>query len=234
MNGLSRKLHDIEKQSLIEEPTESRLLIDDEKELQLRHTAQCILEKHLKDLENFRNGLDGSCCPELSDADRAVVEESTRLIFKRFWLLFDIFGKAFIYHDNPVAQMVFWSRFMWLVEEAQKYTEQSDAENEVMHAPDFFDLCAGEQDRRLKPVYNKWEKNLFSEKSFHDYIKKRWKIDSLSEVNPTPEELEELDKEEQADREFDEKMFREKCPSCPNPCEWYKREKKKKENGKSE
>jgi hypothetical protein len=229
-----RKLRNIERDSTIKEPTEARLFIDNENELQLHNIAKQILERHVSDIEDFRNGQDGSCCPELSDADRAIVEESTRLMFKRFWLLFDMFGKAFIYHDNPVAQMVFWSRFMWLVEEAQKYTEQSDAENEVMDAPDYFDLCAGEQDRRLKPVYDKWDNNLFSEKSFHDYIEKRWNIDSLSEVKPTPEELAEMDKEEQADREFDEKVLKEKCPSCPTPCEWYKREKKKRENGKSE
>ena len=229
-----RKLRNIERDSTIEEPTEARLFIDNENELQLHNIAKQILERHVSAIEDFRNGLDGLCCLELSDADRSIVEESTRLMFKRFWLLFDMFGKAFIYNDNPVAQMVFWSRFMWLVEEAQKYTKQSDAENEVMDTPDFFGLCAGEQDRRLKPVYDKWDKNLFSEKSFHDYIKKRWSIDSLSEVKPTPEELAEMDKEEQADREFDEKVLREKCPSCPNPCEWYKREKKKRENGKEE
>ena len=205
-----RKLRNMERDSTIEEPTEVRLFIDNENELQLHNTAKRILERHVSDIEDFRKGLDGSCCPELSDADRAIVEESTRLMFKRFLLLFDMFGKAFIYHDNGIAEMVFWTRFLWLVEDAQKYTEQSDAENEVMVASDFFDLCAGEQDRRLKPVYDKWDKNLFSEKSFQDYVKKRWNIDSLSEVKPTPEELAEMDREEQADREFDEKVLREK------------------------
>ena len=120
-----RKLRNMERDSIIEEPTEARLFIDNENELQLHNIAKQILERHVSDIEDFRNRLDGSCCPELSDADRAVVDESTRLIFRRFWLLFDLFGKAFIYHDNGIAEMVFWTRFLWLLEDAQKYTEQS-------------------------------------------------------------------------------------------------------------
>jgi hypothetical protein len=229
-----RKLRNMERDSTIEEPTEARLFIDNENELQLHNIAKQILERHVSDIEDFRNGIDGTCCPELSDADRAIVEESTRLIFKRFWLLFDMFGKAFIYHDNGIAEMVFWTRFLWLVGDAQKYTEQSDAEQAVFDSPGFFDLCAGEAERQLEPVYDKWDKNLFSEKSFHDFVTKRWGTTLVKLPEPTKEELEQMEKEDQADREFDERVLKEKCPSCPKPCEWYKEEKKKRSQNVSE
>ena len=222
-----RKLRNIERDSSIEEPTEARLLIDNENELQLHNTARQILERHVSDIEGFRNALDGSCCPELSEADNAIVEESTRLIFKRFWLLFDLFGKSFIYYNDSIAEVVFWTRFMWLMEEAQKFTVQSMAEQAVFDSPGFFDLCTGEQDRKLKPVYDKWDHNLFSEKSFNDYVTEKWGTSLVEIPKPSKEELEQMEKEDQADREFDERVLKEKCPSCPKPCEWYKEEKKK-------
>jgi DNA-binding transcriptional regulator YhcF (GntR family) len=51
MNTISRKLHEIQKQSAIEEPTEARLFVDNDKEMQLHKTAQQILERHMQNLE---------------------------------------------------------------------------------------------------------------------------------------------------------------------------------------
>jgi hypothetical protein len=73
MNLVSRKLHEINKTSIIPEPTEVHMRIDDDNELQLHRTALQILECHKNDIEDFRNNLDGPTCPELSEADNAVV-----------------------------------------------------------------------------------------------------------------------------------------------------------------
>jgi hypothetical protein len=106
------------------------------------------------------------------------------------------------------------------------------AEQEVLDSPGFFDLCTGEQERRLKPVYDKWDHSLFSEKSFKDYVTEKWGTTLVKIPESTPEELVEMEKQEQEDIEFDKRVLKEKCPSCPNQCEWYRREKEKRENGK--
>ena len=232
MDARRRKLHELNKQSVIEEPMEARFLIEDKKEMQLHHTSQQILERHLKDLEDFKNNnLNGSTCPELSDTDRAIIDESTRLIFKRFWLMFDLFGKSFIYYNNPSAEWVFWTRFMWLLEETQKFYVQSTLEQAVFDAPDFFNLCAGEQDERLKPVYERWDKTLFSEESFHRYLEDALKKNPLQK--PSLEEIAEMERQEKEDIEFDNRVLKEKCPTCPKQCEWFKTELEKQKNGKS-
>ena len=233
MDANSRKLHNIKKQSIIEEPTEQKLYIDNEKEMQLHKTAQQILKRHMKDLEDFQNNLDGNTCPILTEQEQALVDESTRFILKRFLILFQTFAKTFITLGDPSAEHVFWIRFMWLIEESQKYAEQARAENAVLEAPDFFSLCSGEQDERLKPVYDQWDRNLFSEKSYHDYVSRVFKTDfKLPEM--TQEQLEQMEREEQADIEFDNQVFIEKCPTCPKQCEWFKTELEKRKNGKSE
>jgi len=228
MDARSRKLHDIERQSVIEEPTEQRLYVDNEKEMQLHKTAQQILERHMQDLEDFNNNLDGSTCPRLTEQEQVLVDESTRFMLKRFLVLFQTFAKTFITLGDPSAEHVFWFRFLWLIEESQKYAEQARAENAVLEAPDFFSLCSGEQDERLKPVYDKWDKNLFTEKSYQDYVSRVFKTDfKLPEM--TQEQLEQMEREEQADIEFDNQVFIEKCPTCPKQCDWYFEEKKKRE-----
>jgi hypothetical protein len=229
MNTISRKPYEIQKQSAIEEPTEARLFVDNDKEMQLHKTVHQILERHLKDLEDFRNNLDDSTCPVLTEQEQALVDESSRFMLKRFLLLFQQFAKTFITLGDPTAEHVFWVRFMWLIEESQKFAIQARAENEVLEAPDFFSLCQGEQDRRLKPVYDKWDRNLFTEKSYHDYVEQHFKTFKLPPMSKA--EIEEAERQEQADIEFDNKMFREKCPICLKPCEWYKTEKEKRKNG---
>jgi hypothetical protein len=222
MDARSRKLHDIEKQSVLEEPKEAKMLIESDKEMQLHRMAMQVLERHVKDIEDFKNNLDGSTCPLLSDADQALVDASNTFILRRFMLLFQEFGKAFVYYGNPTAEWQFWIRLLWLIEETQKYAVQSMAENEVFDAPDFFNLCAGEQDERLKPVYDKWDKTLFSEESFKRYLSEALEKRPMPKLSP--EEIAEMERQEQEDVEFDKRVLAEKCPTCPKPCEWYKQE----------
>ncbi len=227
MDTRSRKLYELNKQSVIEDPTEAHLFIDNDKEMQLHRTAGQILERHVKDLEDFRNNLDGSTCPELTEQEQTLVDQSTRFMLKRFLILFQQFAKTFITLGDPTAEHVFWIRFMWLIEESQKFAEQTRAENAVFDAPDFFSLCSGEQDERLKPVYDKWDKTLFTEKSYQDYVSRVCGDIKLPEM--TQAEIEQAEKEEQADIEFDNKVFTEKCTTCPKQCDWYFEEKKKRE-----
>ena len=222
MDARIRKLHDIEKQSVIEEPTEAKMLIESDKEMQLHRIAKQILERHVKDIEDFKSNLDGSTCPVLSEADQALVNASNTLILKRFLLLFQEFGEAFVYYGNPGAEWQFWIRLLWLISETQQYAVQSMAENDVLDAPEFFTLCAGEQNERLKPVYDNWDKTLFSEESFKSYLREALEKRPLPSLSP--EQMAEMEREEREDVEFDKRVLAEKCPTCPKPCEWYKQE----------
>jgi hypothetical protein len=88
------------------------MLIENDKEMQLHRIAKQILERHVKDIEDFKNNLNGSTVPVLSEADQALVDASSTLILKRFMLLFQEFGEAFVYYGNPGAEWQFWILLM--------------------------------------------------------------------------------------------------------------------------
>jgi hypothetical protein len=94
MNHLSLKINEMNKTSIIPEPTETRILIDDLKELQLHRNALQIMERDASNIENFVNDLNGSVYPSLSESEQTIVDESTRLMLKHFLLLFKSFGNA--------------------------------------------------------------------------------------------------------------------------------------------
>jgi hypothetical protein len=73
MNVLSRRLHEIKKTSIITEPEEACLLIEDQKELELHRTAVQILERHKRDIEDCMNNLEGPACPTLSESEQEAV-----------------------------------------------------------------------------------------------------------------------------------------------------------------
>ena len=70
MNVLSRKLHEINKTSVIPEPAEAPLFIEDQRELQLHRTALQILENRKNEIEDFQNDLDCPSGPTLSESDQ--------------------------------------------------------------------------------------------------------------------------------------------------------------------
>jgi hypothetical protein len=67
--------------------------------------------------------------------------------------IFQTFTDAFVTYKDPMANWVFYTRFYWLIEETRKFKEQFDAEEEVFNTPGYWELCEGEQERRLAPVY---------------------------------------------------------------------------------
>lgn len=90
-------------------------------------------------------------------------------------------------------------------------------------------MCAGEQEEKLKSVYEKWDSSLFSEESFNQYLEKA--INKLSYSDFSAEEEDKAKQQEQKDLEFEERVFREKCPTCLKQCSWYTNEKERRTNG---
>lgn len=98
-------------------------------------------------------------------------------------------------------------------------------EDQVYEDPEYFNLCAGEKEKRLEPIYGKWRKWL-SEDSWNKYYSEHLKQKVAASIRePTQQELEEEQKliergnvEEEAK---DARFLKEKSPSCTEKCKRY-------------
>lgn len=111
MDSLNRRINEMNKTSIIPEPTETRLLIEDPKELQLHRTALKILGRNIRDIDNFLSKSDDSVYPIIDESEKAVVDESTRLILKRYLHLFKSFGNAYCLFRQRDCRMDFLDSF---------------------------------------------------------------------------------------------------------------------------
>ena len=92
-----------------------------------------------------------------------------------------------------MADWVFYTRFYWLIEETRKFKEQYDAEEAVFNTPGYWELCEGEQERRLAPVYADWNHDLFTPESFKRYCERHHVFKTTEDIqqliaNRTPEQ----------------------------------------------
>jgi len=240
MNILSRKLHLLEKNVLPELPEEgtTRITWDNgdnelnEAENQLHRCATQILQYHANELQAAKERGDTTYNP-LSTDDQALVDAANRRLMARILDIFQVFTDAFVTYKDPMANMVFYTRFYWLIEETRKFKDQCDAEEEVLNIPGYWELCEGEQERRIAHVYAKWNHDLFTPESFERYCEQHHIFKTTEEIqqliaNRTPEQVrqDELDeqqeeKEEKAAMERNTRYFKEKCPSCMEKCKWY-------------
>jgi hypothetical protein len=171
----------------------------------------------------------------LSTDDQALVDAANRRLTARILEIFEVFTDTFVTHKDPIANWVFYTRLYWLIEETRKFKEQYDSEEEVFNTPGYWELCEGEQERRLDPVYAAWNHDLFTPQSFQRYCEQHHLSKTTEEIqqltsNRTPEqarqdELEEKqeENEEKATRERNERYLKEKCPTCTERCDWFKK-----------
>ena len=101
-----------------------------------------------------------------------------------------------------MANWIFYTRFYWLIEETRKFKEQYDAEEEVFNTPGYWELCEGEQERRLAPVYANWNHDLFTPESFKRYCDRHHVFKTTEDIqqliaNRTPEQARQDELEEQ-------------------------------------
>jgi hypothetical protein len=148
--------------------------------------------------------------------------------------IFQVFTDAFVTLKDPMANWVFYTRFYWLIEETRKFKHQFDAEIAVFKTPGYWELCEGEQERRLAPVYAAWNHDLFTPESFQRYCEQHHIFKTTEDIqqlnaNRTPEqakqeELEEQqeEQEEKATAERNARYLRDKCPTCTEKCDWFR------------
>ena len=242
MNILSRKLHFLEKNVLPELPEEgtTRITWDNgdaelnEAENELHRCANQILQYHADELQAAKERGDTTYNP-LSTDDQALVDAANRRFMARILDIFQVFTDAFVTYKDPMANWIFYTRFYWLIEETRKFKEQYDAEEAVFNTPGYWDLCEGEQERRLAPVYAAWNHDLFTPKSFERYCEQHHVFKTTDDIqqfiaNRTPEQArqDELEEQQEENEEKEAKArnaryLKEKCPTCSEPCDWFKK-----------
>ena len=242
MNIISRKLHALEKNVLPELPEEGTTKITwdngdievDRAENELHRRASQILEAHARELQQAVERGEKTFTP-LSPSDQAIVDAANRRFVARIMEIFQVFTDAFVTLKDPMANWVFYTRFYWLIEETRKFKEQFDAEVEVFNLPGYWELCEGEQERRLAPVYAAWNHDLFTPQSFQRYCERHHVFKTTEDIqqltaNRTPEqarqeELEEQqeENEEKAATERNARYLKEKCQTCAEKCDWFKK-----------
>jgi len=242
MNIVSKKLHALEKNVLPELPEEgtTRITWDNgdtelnEAENELHRRATQILQYHANELQAAKERGDTTYNP-LSTDDQALVDAANRRFMARILEIFQVFTDTFVTLKDPMANWVFYTRFYWLIEETRKFKEQFDAEEAVLNLPGYWELCEGEQERHLAPVYAAWNHDLFTPQSFQRYCERHHVFKTTEEIqqltaNRTPEqarqdELEEQqeENEEKAAAERNARYLKEKCPTCAEKCDWFKK-----------
>jgi hypothetical protein len=242
MNIVSKKLHELEKNVLPELPEKGTTKITwengdielDRAESELHKRATQILEAHAEEMQEAltRGGTDVS---PLSPADQTIVDTANRRLMARILDIFELFVDTFVTQKDPMATWIFYTRFYWLIEETGKFKDQFNAEEEVFNTPGYWELCEGEQERRLAPVYAAWNHDLFTPESFQRYCERHHVFKTTEDIqqltaNRTPEqarqdELEEQqeENEEKAATERNARYLKEKCPTCAEPCDWFKK-----------
>ena len=240
MNLVSKKLHALEKNVLPEHPKEGTTKITwengdpelDRAENGLHRRANQILEAHMQEMQQAIERGETTYTP-LLPSEQEIVDAANRRFMDRIFQIFQVFTDAFVTLKDPMANWVFYTRLYWLIEETRKFKEQFDAEEEVLNQPGYWELCEGEQQRRISPVYAAWNHDLFTPQSFQRYCEQRHIFKTTEEIqqltaNRTPEqarqeELEEQqeEKETQAAAERNTRYLKEKCPTCQEKCDWF-------------
>jgi hypothetical protein len=233
MNVISRKLHELEKNVIDDTPkTKTVLYIEDATEREIHKRAAELLQRQRDVAEQLYNILKENPKAEVNihaldftPDEKAIVDKSNILYHHRVMELFDIDIAQFIHLNDPVNKWIFYSRFNWFLSEMKDWLFLRWQEDQVYDDPEYFNLCSGEQAKRIEPIYSKW-RNWLSEESWKRYYEdhERQKVaESIRE--PTPKEIEEDRKQVEQDNAEEEakdaKFLKEKCPGCMEKCKWY-------------
>jgi hypothetical protein len=234
VNQLSRKLHQLEKNVFSDTPNfeDTRLTINNAAEQRLHDRAKIILENYRCRSESVQDELESDLDVDVSDSmefgpeEQIIVSKSSNLIIQRIMYLFDVAVGSFIHLNDPICKWIFYSRLNWFLSEMQEWLFLLWKENEIANTPDFYSICVGEQERRLKPIYDKWRKWL-SEESWNKYYAKS-KPALRNYEDFTPEEKAQYDRDVEKETreeavwiEQDKRFLLNKCPTCTEKCKWY-------------
>ena len=242
MNTVSKKLHELEKNVLPELPEKGTTKITwengdielDRAESELHKRATQILEAHAEEMQEALTRGETAYTP-LSPSDQAIVDAANRRLMSRILDIFELFVDTFVTQKDPMATLIFYTRFYWLIEETRKFKEQYDAEEAVFDSAGYWDLCEGEQERLLAPVYAAWNHDLFTPESFQRYCDRHHVFKTTEDIqqltaNRTAEQARADESEEQQEQAENAEYYarnarylKEKCPTCAELCGWFRK-----------
>jgi hypothetical protein len=181
MNVLTRKIKTLENNVLNNNPDPKKTYIytTNKTEQELFKIANKIVEKQtqqltaLEELQKLNPNIDYTnemkTALELSDESEAIISQAEHICLQRAIHIFDKII-AYRYHlDDSQDKFVFYLRFFWFLNEIQTMFHHSTMENKIMDEPGFFDLCKGEQVKKLKACYDSW-REWFSKESFEQWL----------------------------------------------------------------
>lgn len=250
MNTLSRKISDLEKNVISDDPKpeDTYLGTNNKNEIELFKRANQIqeaqkqrvieLEEKMKANPTVDYTADLKAALELSTEDQAIVEQANFIYYQRVMHLFDNAVAQHCHLNSPMEKYIFYTRLNWFLSEMKEWLYLLWKEHEITSQPGFFDLCAGEQEQKLKEVYDNW-REWFSKESFYRYSERHHLTKSMEEIqqelaNRTPDQIAKDEIEEQKEQEEDRKWeeqdkryLKEKCPTCPTKCKWYNKQTQK-------
>ena len=229
MNLLSKKLYQLENNVVGDKPrTKTLLQIDDSVEGEIHRRAAELLQRQRDIAQQFYNILKENPKAQVdihaldfAPDEKVIVEKSNAFYHYRVMELFENGIAQFIHLNDPVSKWIFYSRFNWFISEMQQWLFLLWQENQVYGDPEYFNLCAGEQAKLLEPIHNRW-RNWLSEESWNNYYDAHMRqrvTDSIKE--PSPQELDDEERENAEQEAKDAKFLKEKCPVCTEKCKWY-------------
>jgi hypothetical protein len=229
MNNLSKKLRDLERNVITETPRGcTRLIIDNVAEVELHRRASESLQSQKAKAEELHKILKENPNAEvdinslnLSSENQLIVNKSTSLYSHRVMELFDRAIGQEIHLNDPINKWIFYSRFNWFLSEMSEWLFLRWREDQIYSEPGFFNLCKGEQDKRLTPIHAEWRKDWLSPESWSCFYEEH--KPQLADSTPEQEAEDAIlcEQEEKEDMERDAKFLREKCPTCIHKCIWY-------------
>ncbi|MCL1977408.1 MAG: hypothetical protein FWG55_04805 [Candidatus Bathyarchaeota archaeon] len=240
MNALTRKISALEKNVVNDtpDPAETYIGSTNKEEWELIKIAKEIVGRQKQQLTELEKSQKVNPTVDytskvndiltLSDEAEAIVMQAGHIALQRAFHIFDD-TIAFRYHQgNDLNKTIFYARFFWFLSEMQDMLHHSTMENKIMGESGFFDLCKGEQDKKLKVCYDSW-REWFSSESFVQWLKSNPFTPSntklIQEEVTETEEYNAIKETEQKANERDAKHLKEKCPTCSNKCKLYNKQK---------
>jgi hypothetical protein len=220
MTKISKKLDNLEKNIVNSTPKGiTRIEFDDPAEIRLHRKAHEIikyllakmdeLDRTLMENPNANIELDKEALEASIGKYEPILQRSESLILQRVWSLFDeTFGWP-IHRNDVFYKWVFNRRLAWFLGEMAAWLAKALQERQIMNMAGFWDLCAGEQQKRLASVYDNWPKDLFSEESWNRYNDKH----PIQIHVPTEEEAREMTIKEKLYARQEAKI-RKRCKKC--------------------
>jgi hypothetical protein len=231
MNALIRKIRELEKNVINDTPDSEDTYIGTSKkeEQELFRVAHKILEEQIQRLTvleekqktnpTFDYTVEKEAICELTGEAEVIVSQATRIAVLRASHIFDTTIASFYHLNDPASKIIFYTRFFWFLSEMKDWLHHMRMEHKIMGEPGFFNLCKGEQDKKLKPCYDSWRRWLLDE-SFSQWLKNNPitppNSKTTKEANVEEEDMALMEKEFKAEEEKNVQYLKETCPTCPH------------------